>query len=102
MPNNQLKIKLGDTFATVVTFTDILGNPLIGISAKLKSQIRDQYNKLYADLTITETELGKYLMKTDTTNWIVGTLLMDIQYTDLGIVTSSDTIIINVGKDVTV
>ena len=103
MINAALRIKQGDTFKIIATLNDTDGNPLIGIADKLKSQVRSSLNVLYADLDITETdEAGKYLLQSETDDWVVGTLYMDIQYTDGDDnVTSSPTIQIEVEKDVT-
>lgn len=103
MPNNQLSIKIGDTFSYEVDLTNDLGSPLVTSVINLKSQIKDLYNRLISTLTITTTSTsGKYLLQCDTTNWIAGTMLIDVQYIDGTITSSTDTVLIKVEKDVTV
>jgi hypothetical protein len=97
-------IKRGDSLGFYAVLTDESGLPVPGIAANLKSQVRDNQDVLVADLTITEdaTIPGKYLLQcSDTSNWPVGTMLLDIQWSNNGIVTSTDTIQLPVQKDVT-
>lgn len=96
--------KRGDTFSFIAAIASTSGTPLTGAASNLLCQIRNKVDKLYSDLTITETSTpGSYLFITnDTLDWTCGTdLYLDIQYTVGGIVTSSETIIIPVEKDVT-
>lgn len=98
----DLTIKLGDTFSYEVDLTNDLGSPLITAVINLKSQIKDLYNRLISTLTISTTSTsGRYLLQGDTTSWVVGTMLIDIQYTDGTIISSTDTVLIKVEKDVT-
>jgi hypothetical protein len=96
--------KRGDTFSFIAAIANSSGTPLTGEASNLSSQIRNKSDKLYATLTITETTtLGSYLFLTnDTLDWPCGVdLYLDIQYTKGGVITSSETIIIPVEKDVT-
>lgn len=104
----MLKIKRGDTFAFYANITDELGQPLITDIANLKSQIRDKKYVLITELTIATTEIaGQYLFTAPNTDewlkigWSSNTLIMDIEMNVGGAVTSSDTIEIEVIKDVT-
>ena len=104
----MIKIKRGDTFAFYANITDELGEPLITNIANLKSQIRDRKHVLVEDLTISTTITeGQYLFTaTDTNVWLPQghtsrNLIMDIEMNIGGIISSSDTIDIEVTKDVT-
>lgn len=96
-------IKKGDTFSFTAVFEEASA-PQTGIADKLKSQVRDPYDKLVVELVISETViLGTYLFTTaeSTEDWPEGQLRCDIQYADSGLVTSSETFYFNVVKDVT-
>ncbi len=96
--------KRGDTFSFIAAIASTSGTPLTGAASDLLCQIRNKADKLYCDLTITETQTpGSYLFITsDTLDWPCGVdLYLDIQYTTGGTVSSSETIIIPVEKDVT-
>jgi hypothetical protein len=97
-------IKRGDTFSFIASLKDSAGEPLTGVASKLKSQVRNKADVLYSELIITETEiLGNYLFKApDTSAYPTGTeLYLDIEYTNDGTITSSETIAVPVVKDVT-
>jgi len=104
----MLKIKRGDTFAFYANITDELGEPLVTDIINLKSQIRDKGNVLVEELTIATTEIeGQYLFTAlNTVDWLAlgyngRNLMMDIEMNIGGIITSSETIEIEVTKDVT-
>ncbi|MBP2028689.1 hypothetical protein J2Z35_002519 [Acetoanaerobium pronyense] len=101
----MLSIKQGDTFAFKAEMKNEDETPMTGIAYKLKSQIRDIKNTLYAELQITETDdIGTYIFKADaeiTKSWPVTKLYCDIQYKDADVVSSSETIEIMVERDVT-
>jgi len=104
----MLKIKRGDTFAFYANITDELGQPLITNIANLKGQIRDTSYLLVENLTISTTGIeGQYLFAAGSTdNWLIlgysnRSLIMDIQMSIEGIISSSETIEIEVIKDVT-
>ena len=104
----MIKIKRGDTFAFYANMTDELGQPLITDIANLKSQIRDKNDLLIEELIISTTGIeGQYLFNaTDTNVWLpqgqnIKNFVMDIEMSTGGIISSSDTINIEVTKDVT-
>lgn len=96
--------KRGDTFAFTANITDNNGDAVTGKEGNLRCQVRDKCDRLFATLTATETGTsGRYIFRTSesTSSWELKTLFMDIRYTsDDGIITSSETIEINVVKDV--
>lgn len=97
-------VKRGDTFTFIAIINDrVTQEPLTGITDKLKAEIRTSVGSKISDLIITETETpGTYVFKcADTKTWPITTIYTDIQFTDEGIVTSSETIEIPVEKDVT-
>ena len=98
--------KTGDTFIFTAVIKDtIYKNPMIGISSNLKSQIRRDNGTFVAELIISEVlEIpGNYeFSANDTSNWPIENLYMDIQYTDEeGIITSSESLVVPIEKDVT-
>lgn len=101
----MITVKKGDTLSFIVKRSDEAGEPMTGDAAKLRSQIRTKKDELIATFTITETIIpGEYLfvvsaLVTDT--MLPGIYLFDIEYTDGEIVKSSDTMEIQVLKDVT-
>jgi len=103
----MISIKKGDTFAFYANITDELGAPLITDVANLKSQIRNKHYVLIAELIITATATnGQYLFTApNTNNWLKSgnsvDFIMDIEINIGGIVSSSETIDIEVIKDVT-
>lgn len=104
----MISIKRGDTFAFMANITNEEGNPLIKDAVNLKSQIRDKHDNLISELTITATETpGQYLFVSPSTEdwpafaWGENMLQMDIEINVEGQIASSDTIDIEVIKDVT-
>lgn len=95
--------KRGDTFAFTASIKDSSGTPIIGAISKLKCQIRNNLDVLMGETTITEPTSGNYMFKIANTEfWPTGiTLYLDIQYTDNDVITSSETISVQIEKDVT-
>ena len=100
---NKIPIKRGDTFAFYANITIDGTTPLVTEVENIRSQIRTAVGALVADLTITTTaNLGEYLFKSTTTeDWAIGTHQMDIEINIDGFISSSDTIFVEVSKDVT-
>jgi hypothetical protein len=100
-----IKHKRGDTFRLTANITGDSGEPITGMAAKMKSQVRNSFGELRANLVIEEssTTPGTYLFTADksTDDWNDPALFVDIQITDDGIVKSSETIQITIEKDVT-
>jgi len=102
----SINMKRGDSFGfSNEIFEDDGTTKIIGIASNLKCQIRDRYDVLVDELEITESiELpGTYLFRAGpTSEWAVGPLYSDIQYTVNGLVASTlENIVINVERDVT-
>lgn len=96
------QIKRGDTFAFFMTLADEEGNPIIPES--IRCHLRDKQYRMVAEATITETDTsGKYLFEWGSTeNWPIGSLLFDIEITDVtGGIISTDTMELTVERDVT-
>lgn len=103
----SIKIKRGDTFSYFATFLDENKEPMaIGVN-DIKSQIRDTEYNLIATVNIVATEdAGKFHLSCNTDNfpsnvWGSVRLLMDIELNLNGDIISSDTVKIEVEKDVT-
>jgi len=100
--------KRGDTFRFYNDITDENGIAIIGAASKLKSQLRDSFETLIADLVITEDAVtaGRYYFSlpdtVDTNSWPISVFFLDVQYTsDDGTVMTSETVSVSVVKDVT-
>ena len=102
----NVSIKRGDTFGFSNAITEDDGvTAITGIASELKCQIRNRNDELIEELTITEsTETpGTYFFVAgDTSEWAIATYKMDIQRTSADTTTSTETILINIEKDVTV
>ena len=105
----MLEIKRGDTFAFYANMTDETGAALVTDPLNITSQIRDTAYQLVSELTVAGTEIpGRYLFTATSTDtwpteiWGSVKLLMDIQISISGVITSSDTVEIAVIKDVTI
>ena len=100
-----VSIKRGDTFGFSNAITEDDGvTAITGIASELKCQIRNRNDELIEELTITEsTETpGTYVfLAGDTSEWAITTYKMDIQRISAGTTTSTETIFINIEKDVT-
>lgn len=99
-------LKRGDTFAMYINMTDSSSEepvPLVVPVVNIKCQVRTEYDRLVQDLDVLDTDTpGKYIIQSDDTqNWPIGDLYSDIQITVNDIVSSSDTFIIPIVKDVT-
>lgn len=99
----MLQIKQGDTFSFYADMKNEEGYPMTLPTSSFKCQIRDKMDRLYDTMSISTTSsLGKYLFTATNTNiWPLGTLVMDIQIEDGGIITSSDTVELQVIRGVT-
>ena len=101
----NVSIKRGDTFGFSNAITEDDGvTAITGIASELKCQIRNRNDELIEELTITEsTETpGTYVfLAGDTSEWAISTYKMDIQRTSADTTTSTETILINLEKDVT-
>jgi hypothetical protein len=108
-------LKQGDTFTFYANLTNRNGAPLTGAASKLRSQIRTFDDIKLSELAISEwvdpdagqeghvTITGRYLLRdtVGTQSWPVGTHFIDVQYTDSGTVSSSETFSLNVEGDIT-
>lgn len=98
------RLKRGDTFSFCVAVTSD-DEPATGIASGLRSQVRKTFSSiLISELSVVETSTsGTYMFRHDgsTQDWPLGQLLIDVEYTNGGIVVSSDTMSIEVIGDVT-
>ena len=99
-----MRFKRGDTFSFTAEISDG-ESPVTGAAEKLRSQVRKKFDrKFVAELVVSETETpGTYQFLHDgsTQGWVATEHVIDIEYTDAGIVTSSDTFDLSVIEDVT-
>lgn len=97
-----ISIKRGDTLLLKVTVNDLDGNPLEGEAENIKSEIRDRFKKLITTFLVSEDGNGVYsLSLPDGVLLPVGVLYFDIQQTIAGVVSSSNTVTVNVLQDIT-
>jgi hypothetical protein len=105
MSDNQITIKRGDTYHIDVAVTEADGTTPVDLTDwTVRSHVRRR-DALIAELDFTAVDLaaGEYsLSYDDTTEWPLGRLSTDIEYTDsTGIIRSTETYIISVIRDVT-
>lgn len=95
--------KHGSTFSYIGTVKDSGDNPVIGIANYITSDIRTSNNELISSVVVTEIGQGQYsFVVSDTTKWPINcTLYTDIRYEKDGVVSYSDTMSIEVVKEVT-
>ena len=95
--------KRGDTLSFTDALTDENDAAIIGAEAKLACQMRTSGGTLIDSFTITEITPGTYKFDAqgDTSKYPIGTHLLDIEYTDPGVVSSTDTFSITIAPDQT-
>lgn len=100
---SKISFKRGDTFAFYANITIDGTTPLVTNVANIRSQIRTTTNTLISELVVTATATqGEYLFKAGVTDaWGIGIHNLDIEITIDDVISSSDTILIEVLKDVT-
>lgn len=100
----QIKFKRGDTFTLTCTYK-VDGVPASVSALTIDSQIRNQRNALIHDLTVTKlVGTGQFTLiasAEDTAEWPVSVLRCDIQFSESGIVRSTQTFDISVIEEVT-
>lgn len=104
IPLGKGRLKRGDTFSFCVQVVDDGDTPISGIASKLRAQVRKEDDTLISELEISETETaGVYLFRHEgsTQSWPLDKLIVDWEYRDNDIITSSDTFYITVVRDVT-
>lgn len=96
MSNSLGSIKRGDTFNYYATWE---GAAL----AELRSHVRTDTGRLLSVVEIYDTETPStfQLIVPDTTNWPIGTVYTDIERIVGGVIKSTETLTIDVQKDVT-
>ena len=97
------QIKRGDTLIINLEFTDSEGAPLIVSPSELKAQIRTKEDGLVTEFDIAAAEIeGTYILTLpEGENLDVGEYYTDIQYTSGGVISSTETLLISILKDVT-
>lgn len=101
----SIEHKRGDSFDYNVVVTDSGGSTIDLTNWTIKCQLRTSRDQLIETLTIEEDDYseGSYnLVCDDTTDWPVGNLYADIEYTDTASkIQSTETFIVQVVKDYT-
>ena len=100
----QIKFKRGDTFTLTCTYkVDGIATSVSALT--IESQIRNQRDTLIQDLTVTKlVGTGQFTLvasTADTTEWPVSVLRCDIQFSEGGVVRSTQTFDISVVEEVT-
>lgn len=100
----QIKFKRGDTFSLACTYK-VDGTPASVSSLTIESQIRNSRNLLIQDLNVTKhLDTGKFTLTSpseETSTWPISVLQCDIQFSENGIVRSTQTFDISVVEEVT-
>lgn len=100
----QIQFKRGDTFTLTCTYkVDGVATSVTALT--IDSQIRNQRNQLIQELTVTKlVGTGQFTLVAsaeNTTEWPVSVLRCDIQFSDNGIVRSTQTFDISVVEEIT-
>lgn len=100
-------LKQGDTLAFYLDLK-VGGVAVTGAESKLRCQVRSpNYETVYTELVVTESieKPGRYIFKTaekgESQDWPVGDCILDVEYTDGEVVSSSKTMKLKIEKDVT-
>ena len=96
--------KRGDTLSFTDALTDENEDAITGAEAKLACQMRTSGGTLIDSFTITETDTPgtyKFDAQGDTDEYPLGTHLLDIEYTDGDVVSSTETFSITIIQDQT-
>ena len=100
----QIRFKRGDTFSLSCTYK-VDGVPTSVSSIDIDSQIRDNRGSLVQNLTVTKlVNTGEFTLiatATETAEWPVSVLRCDVQFSQGGLVRSTQTIDISVLEDIT-
>lgn len=100
---NIMTYKRGDELAFYANLTTDGTAPLVTSVDNIRCEIRTSSGKLVKEMSITATQnAGEYLFDAgDTNNWEIAKYEMDIEINFNGKPKSSDTIIIDLVKDIT-
>lgn len=98
-------IKRGDTFS-IGCFSSDGGVPTDLSNVTIRSQIRSAATKKLVqalDITLLDqtTNTGKFSIVADTSEWPIGTVLMDIEIRDGSVTVSTETLQLRVVQDIT-
>lgn len=100
----KIEIKKGDSFSPLIQVAEDNGSIINIAGWSILSQVRDRLDTLIDTLTVSNknNSAGTFnLVATNTSNWPVGELFWDIEYTNQqGIKVSTETILIKCNKDV--
>ena len=97
----RIEHKRGDTFAPTAQFCQDGGAAASLVGYTVRSQLRDAGDALVHDfqIEITDAAAGLYrFLPVNTSAWPIGVLRMDIEYTQGGMVTSTELIEVAVVK----
>jgi hypothetical protein len=95
-------IKRGDTFKVKqATWLADDGQVLPLVDVIIQSQIRTKSDQIVKTLTINISGNNFSSSASDTSDWPLGDLLCDIEFTKYGVKISSETFIVRVEKDIT-
>ena len=96
--------KRGDTMLLTVTYK-VDGTPADISTISIASQVRKQYGSLVATMVVTKLgSTGQFTLAptdSDTSEWPLGNLLCDIEFTQSGNIRSTETFGITVIEEVT-
>ena len=99
----DMKLKRGDTFSFPIELKDLAGNPLNLAVGNIQSQVRTNNGALVDTLVITTTgTVGTYnITSLNTLNYPVAILEIDVKIKDGATIFSTETIYLQVIKEVT-
>jgi hypothetical protein len=103
LAQSTLNLKRGDTLFFYAELADASGDPIVLTIPNIKSQVRQRNGVLVDTLTVeTTATAGRYLLKsTDTADYPLETLDLDIKINDDSVILSTETILLSVSREVT-
>lgn len=97
----------GDTFGFYAEVRDPAGEPVTVPATNLRSQVRDAKDRLWASLAVSDHPggvVGTYFFQAPpevTRTWPIGVLYIDIEVEVDGNISSTETFVVHVEKDIT-
>ena len=98
--DSSVRIKIGDTFSAIATYSDANGNPInltteditiTSVLTDMDGNVADVLTVTILDQTVT-ANIGKYSITGDSTNWASGSYFWTIKYNQSGIISTTDRI----------
>jgi hypothetical protein len=100
----RIQHKRGDTFGQQCTLRGDDGDPVDLTGIAVRSQVRGVRGQILSELAITPAGPGTFQVRAEssqTSNWPLGLATWDVEFTQIGTVYSSATVLLDIVEDVT-